>query len=213
MNLRQAFALLVAAFATTEAKLTRATKPTETNTAPAGKRRIATSPDARQGKALHNGKVAGAPNATTMSIHGNLTNLHPSILSPKSVVEKPLSHDDYTTPPSCSEAYLYFQTDSNLYDTFVTLTDLYTGDLIWSTGGDAYSESGNCLSSGCLDPYGCYLFQFIDTAGDGLCCDYGFGYFNLYYNDNLVLYGDTEDTFGPSGTSSTIFLGDGCYFV
>jgi hypothetical protein len=190
-----AFSLLVAGVAKTEANSIRATKSTASN------------PNARFGK------VSGAPNATAASFRGNGTSSKPQTLSDssKSLVDEPPFHADYKASPLCPEATLHFQTDSSPYDTFVLLTDLFTGTVIWSHGGD-YSNSFYQLSSGCLDASGCYLFQLIDTAGDGLCCDYGQGYFSLYYNNILKLSGDTVGTFGSGGSLATTYLGDGCWF-
>lgn len=37
-------------------------------------------------------------------------------------------------------------------------------------------------------PYGgCYSLHFVDAYGDGICCDYGFGYYRLYNMDNPAL--------------------------
>lgn len=34
---------------------------------------------------------------------------------------------------------------------------------------------------------GCYSLHFVDAYGDGICCDYGFGYYRLYNMDNPAL--------------------------
>ncbi len=56
----------------------------------------------------------------------------------------------------------------------------------------------------CVPP-GCYEFTIFDDFGDGICCDYGIGYYNVYYNDELV---GTGGEFGLDETISGI--GDGC---
>jgi serine protease len=136
----------------------------------------------------------------------NLLTSSPSITPPPNndSTEPPLSDPNETLPPStCAEASLIFRTDAFPYETFVTLTDLYSGTVLWSGGVDL-ADTDYILTSECLDTNGCYEFQFIDTAGDGLCCVYGQGYFELSYNGIPVIAGDTF------GTGVSYLLGDGC---
>jgi serine protease len=109
-----------------------------------------------------------------------------------------------TPPPaSCVTATLSFVTDQYPFETFTTLTDLNTGIVLWEGGADL-PFTGYSVTSSCLDPNGCYEFLFLDSFGDGICCEFGAGSFDLSYNGASVLTGDTF------GSSSTFFLGDGC---
>ncbi|UCE66690.1 MAG: hypothetical protein JSU85_01340 [Candidatus Zixiibacteriota bacterium] len=49
----------------------------------------------------------------------------------------------------------------------------------------------------CADPDSCYDFYIFDTAGDGICCDYGIGYYRIYSNGALV---DSGGQFGATDT-------------
>jgi hypothetical protein len=51
----------------------------------------------------------------------------------------------------------------------------------------------------------CYDFTIYDAYGDGICCGYGEGYYNVYYNGGLICSGAE---FGDSETCPD--LGDGC---
>lgn len=109
------------------------------------------------------------------------------------------------SPTSCSEASLYLKTDNFPLESFATLTDLKTDTLIWSSE-TMLPNTEYYLTSECLDVSGCYLFHIIDTAGDGLCCTFGQGYFELIFNSIATFSGEW------SGRSYTKLLGDGCYF-
>jgi serine protease len=115
------------------------------------------------------------------------------------------SSSSSSPPLYCSEASLTFKTDNYPQDTFATLTDLKTGDLIWATGAALKNWEYTVTSSECLDVSGCYLFHFIDIVGDGLCCSFGQGYFELTFNNVVTFSGDW------SGQSYTKLLGDGCF--
>ena len=59
----------------------------------------------------------------------------------------------------------------------------------------------------CLDYASCYTLHVYDSYGDGICCDYGFGFFQLTSSDGtLILYNngefdyEAEEVFCPDGT-------------
>lgn len=62
-----------------------------------------------------------------------------------------------------------------------------------------------------LPANGCYSIHFSDAYGDGMCCDFGTGYYRLYNLDNpglaLISGGEFDDysrrAFGASGVSAT----------
>jgi hypothetical protein len=57
----------------------------------------------------------------------------------------------------------------------------------------------------CADPDSCYDFYVFDDAEDGICCDYGIGYYRIYLNGALV------DSGGQYGAVDTVIeIGNGC---
>ncbi len=95
------------------------------------------------------------------------------------------------------------------------LTDDYGSETSWEVTDHATGAviaSGSGLSSNtlyetevCVDSTGCYDFTIYDAFSDGICCGYGNGYYEVYYNGNLVGSG------GEFGSSETVALiGGGC---
>lgn len=87
-------------------------------------------------------------------------------------------------------------------------TDSYPGETTWAIEDD----QGNLLQSGggygssndyyshliCLDS-GCYSFTIYDAYGDGICCGYGNGNYELFDNDGVSIvdggeFGNAEST-------------------
>ena len=57
----------------------------------------------------------------------------------------------------------------------------------------------------CADPDSCYDFYIFDAEGDGICCDYGIGYYRIYLNGAMV------DSGGQYGAVDTVVeFGNGC---
>jgi hypothetical protein len=57
----------------------------------------------------------------------------------------------------------------------------------------------------CADPDSCYDFYIFDTEEDGICCDYGMGYYRIYLNGALV------DSGGQYLAADTVVeIGSGC---
>lgn len=77
-------------------------------------------------------------------------------------------------------------------------TDNYPAETYW----EILDDDGNIVASGggfsgqntlyeeliCLSP-GCYQFNIYDSYGDGICCDYGNGFFELTDNEDLLIQG------------------------
>lgn len=70
------------------------------------------------------------------------------------------------------------------------------GDLIQSGGGYGVAESDYAHII-CLDT-GCYSFTIYDAYGDGICCGYGNGYYELYDHN-----GETITSGGQFGNSES----------
>ena len=97
----------------------------------------------------------------------------------------------------------------------VTITfDYYSEDISFivedaCSGVDVIINEGPHDSNSwsyCLNNSKMYLFTIIDEYGDGLCCNYGNGYYSVTYDDDLVGSGGsfmyTETTKFGIGTCS-----------
>ena len=89
------------------------------------------------------------------------------------------SNDAYTTS---------FATSSGADVTWTIVTDNYPGETTWSVtdeggatvwSGGPYGASGTTYSETVCLPYGCYTLTVNDSYGDGICCAYGTGSFEL----------------------------------
>jgi hypothetical protein len=84
------------------------------------------------------------------------------------------------------------------YITVEIMTDDYPGETTWEL---IHRASGSVVASGgplsdpntlhtwqvCADPLDCYDWYIYDAWGDGICCAYGDGYFNIYGFDGELL--------------------------
>ncbi len=80
-----------------------------------------------------------------------------------------------------------------------------SGTILYSGGPYSVSNTLNNISL-CL-PTGCYTFTINDAYGDGICCVYGSGYYNVKQGNTVLItggtFGSTETkTFCASGTPS-----------
>lgn len=97
------------------------------------------------------------------------------------------------------------------------MTDEYPEETLWEiwdnignvlvASGGPYTGFRNTLFTEhvCVDSGGCHDFFIFDTHGDGICCDHGYGYFKITYNEVLV---DSGGEFGVVDTVANV--GDGC---
>jgi Subtilase family len=110
-----------------------------------------------------------------------------------------------TLPPdaSCVYASLVFRTDDFPLETYVKLSDVYGGTVLWY-GGATTPNADYSLPSTCLNPNACYLFEFYDSFGDGLCCLNGQGFFELSL-DNVPVASGTS-----FGQYVSYYIGNGC---
>jgi endonuclease I len=109
--------------------------------------------------------------------------------------------------------------------TFSITTDNYGSETSWSivnsssstlNSGSGYSSSTSYSENVCLDD-GDYVFTIDDSYGDGICCSYGSGSYNLVVAGNNVASGgnfgtseSTSFTIGtvPGGSGGTSNLSD-----
>ena len=97
------------------------------------------------------------------------------------------------------------------------LTDNYPGETSWDlvhVDGDSIVASifaGELIDMATLYtwelniPAGAHVFTIYDEYGDGICCGYGNGEYNLYLNDELIA---TGGQFGSSETVEFTILDD-----
>jgi hypothetical protein len=104
-------------------------------------------------------------------------------------------------PPSV-DIGLSLRTDNYPGETVVTLTDKSTGQRFWYYGFSEANKSYNLNTT--MDPSSCYVFEVTDSYGDGVCCQYGQGGFDLSYDGLVVRSG------GAFGSSDIYELGEGC---
>ena len=92
-------------------------------------------------------------------------------------------------------------------------TDNYGGETSWQitdsssqtvASGGSYASNTTYNEAVCLDD-GDYTFTITDAYGDGICCSYGYGSYNLIVNGSSVASGDS---FGSS-ESTAFTLGSG----
>jgi hypothetical protein len=108
----------------------------------------------------------------------------PPVSSP---VSSPASSPVANTPTggSCLYASLTFRSDSYPWETYIKLTDQYSGAVLWYYGASA-ANTDYAVPSICLNPNGCYFFLFYDDYGDGLM---GSGFFELSLDNTPVASG------------------------
>jgi len=105
------------------------------------------------------------------------------------------------------------------------LTDDYPSETTWQlfdansssviAAGGPYTGNPNTLFTEevCVPDTTCLVFTIYDAFGDGICCDYGNGYYNVYFNGALEgtggAFADSESV-GPFGSNCTL-VGRCCY--
>lgn len=84
-------------------------------------------------------------------------------------------------------------TDNYPYETDWTLTDETLGTVLLEAPDDLSSstvyEQSSCGTSG-----NCFKFTITDSFGDGICCGYGDGYYEIYAGGNIVAVGAEFDS-------------------
>jgi len=106
--------------------------------------------------------------------------------------------------------------DDCLQDTLTIriFTDNYASETTW----DLYEQGGGLIASGnpdqnntlftwdvTVDSGKCYDFTIHDSYGDGICCAYGDGYYEIDLNGEQV-----AANYNFTGASDTVAVGGGC---
>ena len=84
------------------------------------------------------------------------------------------------------------QTDSWGFETSISITDFL--DQVYLDISDFTDNSFHSFNV-CVPNSNTYSFQINDEMNNGICCDFGDGYYNIYVCDNLIASGDSFDEF------------------
>ena len=99
------------------------------------------------------------------------------------------SNDDFSASfetTSGGDVTMTVLTDQLPNETTWTIVDA-GGETVWS--GGPYATSGTSYSETTCLPYGCYTLTVNDSYGDGICCAYGQGSFELTSGGNVLASG------------------------
>ena len=121
---------------------------------------------------------------------------------------------------SCTQYFA--QCPSGMAELIIEIVpDSYPSEISWDI-----TSSGGIIASGasvgdtiCIDTTQCNTFTIYDSYGDGICCGYGIGYYNLYIDGSLEAtggeYDNSESTsfFCPPGSSceNPILIAEGTH--
>ncbi len=91
-------------------------------------------------------------------------------------------------PPVCTEneAILNITLDNYPAETTWTIKD--AGGITLYSGGP-YSSANALISVTLCEPNGCYDFTINDSYGDGICCAYGQGEYEVVFNGSVLITG------------------------
>jgi len=104
--------------------------------------------------------------------------------------------DDYEAPPcDGGEFELQLLTDSYGSETTWTLTTQPGGDVI--ADGGPYGNNLLYEVERCLSP-GCYMFTIYDSWGDGICCGWGEGDYQLILDGDVIMDSDGQFDYDES---------------
>lgn len=104
---------------------------------------------------------------------------------------------------ACVPVTLRLTTDQYPEETSVLLEDQVGDEDFWGDFQFENDEFEYTLEA-CIDQSSCYQFVITDSAGDGICCSFGDGSFELSYDGTVVYSG------GSHSSRDTFSLGDGC---
>jgi hypothetical protein len=95
-----------------------------------------------------------------------------------------------------------FKTDDYNKESSWTLTNKCTGEQVASKAPDAYSSVLTTYTDTYTVAAGKYEFTINDSYGDGICCSYGQGFYQVKYN------GVEEASGGEFDSSETTVIGE-----
>jgi len=94
-----------------------------------------------------------------------------------------------------TQIHLDLFTDDYCEETSWTLTD-QNGDILYNGGPYPEDEMDNTLIKIDFNVFNnqCYTFKILDEGEDGICCNFGNGYFSLKTDDDTVIFTGNEFT-------------------
>jgi len=111
----------------------------------------------------------------------------------------PTSNPTSGQPNTCISLELNIKTDEFPEETTWEINDVFT-DAIVARGGNYTEQMTNYNEEPCVDKNSCYVLVMYDSFNDGICCEWGEGYFSLRIDDKIV-HEDAE--FGSESLSNT----------
>ncbi|WP_228852723.1 M43 family zinc metalloprotease [Aegicerativicinus sediminis] len=117
------------------------------------------------------------------------------------------------TYPSTSTINLELKTDSWAEETSWEFKDS-SGTVLYSDGPYQKNSDDDKIFNYTFEvnQNECYVFSIYDTDGDGICCTYGDGYYQLSTGDNTLIFSGGEFEFVEATTISTAVLSTPDYF-
>jgi hypothetical protein len=111
----------------------------------------------------------------------------------------------FQCPGPCAEDTITIEIFTDNYPTETTWEVAEVGVGVIAQGGP-YADSATLYSTDvCASATGCYIFTIFDSFGDGICCSYGDGYYNVLLNGTLLATGGDFDDF-----DTVLNIGNGC---
>ncbi|MEM7228891.1 MAG: hypothetical protein AAF432_08755 [Planctomycetota bacterium] len=102
--------------------------------------------------------------------------------------------------PATAEVIVRVMTDNFPSETTWEIVDVVSNAVVASVPQGTYSQSSTLVElTAMVSPSGCYEFTIFDSFGDGICCTFGNGFYEVEYNGEIVASGGE---FGSSETSS-----------
>jgi len=116
-----------------------------------------------------------------------------------------VSHDFEAAPPATTSTVLFeIKTDQYPSETTWDLKNS-AGTVLYS--GGTYSGANTVFNeTWTLDDLDCYTYTIYDSYGDGICCDYGVGYYKVMDENTTVLFEGGE--FGSEESKPFERVGD-----
>ncbi len=152
-------------------------------------------------------------NIVTISIDDNLipanNNITLNLLEVNGQIDGDFSNNSANTTTTLASDYdvvtLFIKADNFPEETSWELLDIRTNQVI--TSGSLQQGTQTYTENICLDYGSCFALNVYDSYGDGICCAYGIGYFQvLDASGNIIVQNDgefdykTQEVFCPDGT-------------
>jgi hypothetical protein len=118
------------------------------------------------------------------------------------------SNASFPAPPPCLTLVVDLTADNFGSETSWSVTDLFTGDVILSFPNGSVASGSVTSTDTCVDPNHCYEFLINDSFGDGICCTFGTGAYQVSFNGDTAVSNVGNNPF--SGSSAIEQVGPNC---